>query len=255
MTVPASVRRAYEKAEHEVKKAESMARRAREQVQKSFPEWHVRHQALADSPAWGLIRMADEWKADLIVVGAHGHSVLGGRLILGSVSQRVLYEAGCSVRVARGRRRDLDSPLRLLIGVDNSPYSHAAVDAVHRREWPTGTEVCLLAVVDTVMAITPGPALPSILKWIEMGDEENLAHVRQIFEPSAEKLSSAQLNVAVKIRGGNPADGIIEEAESWGADCIFVGAKGVRGVERLLLGSVSSAVSARAHCSVEVVRP
>ena len=149
----------------------------------------------------------------------------------------------------------MDAPLRLLIGVDNSPYSNAAVDAVYRREWPNGTEVLLLAVVDTVMAVTPGPALPSILKWIEMGDEENLAHVRQIFEPSAEKLSSARLNVAVKIRGGNPADGIIEEAESWGADCIFVGAKGVRGVERLLLGSVSSAVSARAHCSVEVVRP
>ena len=83
MTVPASVRRAYERAEHEVKKAESMARRASEQVQKCFPEWHVRHQALADSPAWALIRMADEWKADLIVVGAHGHSVLGGRVILG----------------------------------------------------------------------------------------------------------------------------------------------------------------------------
>lgn len=36
--------------------------------------------------------------------------------------------------------------------------------------------------------------------------------------------------------------------------CVFVGAKGMRGIDRLLLGSVSSAVSARAHCSVEVIR-
>ncbi|MCM3871975.1 MAG: universal stress protein [Pyrinomonadaceae bacterium] len=253
--VPAGVRRAHERAEHEVKEAESLALRASEQLHKSFPEWHVRHEARADSPAWALIKRADEWKADLIVVGAQGHSVLGGRLILGSVSQRVLYEAHCSVRVARGRGRDADFPLRLIIAVDNSLYSHHAVDAVCRREWPGGTEVRLVAVVDTVMAITPDPSQPLELKWIEVGDEENFDQVRQVFEPEAAKLRSARLNAAVMIRRGNPADGIIAEAEGWGADCVFLGAKGMRGVDRLLLGSVSSAVSARAHCSVEVVRP
>jgi nucleotide-binding universal stress UspA family protein len=93
------------------------------------------------------------------------------------------------------------------------------------------------------------------MKWIEVSDEENWDQVRQIFEPLAEKLRSAGLDTAVMIRRGKPADEIVDEAESWGADCIFVGAKGVRGIERLLLGSVSSAVSARADCSVEVVRP
>lgn len=254
MYVPAGVRRAHERAERELKEAESMARRASEQIKKSFPEWQVSHEALADSPAWALIRRAEEWKSDLIVVGAHGHSVLGGRLILGSVSQRVLYEASRSVRVARGRPRNANSPIRLVIGVDNSRYSNAAVDAVYRREWPTGTEVRLLAVVDTVMAITPDPSQPSIVKWIEVGDEDNWDQVRQIFEPSAVKLRSAGLDAAVMIRRGDPTDEVVEEAKSWGADCIFVGAKGMRGIDRLLLGSVSSAVSARAHCSVEVVR-
>ena len=48
---------------------------------------------------------------------------------------------------------------------------------------------------------------------------------------------------------------LIAEAESWGADCIFVGARGGMGrIDRFLLGSVSSAVAARAHCSVEVAR-
>lgn len=255
MYVPAGVRRAHERAEREVKEAESMARRASEQIKKSFPEWHVRHEALADSPAWAVIRRADEWEADLVVVGANGHSALGGRLILGSVSQRVLYEASCSVRVARARRGETDSPLRIVIGVDGSPYSNAAVDAVYRRVWPTGTEVRLVAVVDTVMAITPDPSQPSIMKWIEVGEEDNWEQVRQIFEPSADKLRSAGLDAAVMIRRGNPKGEVVAEAESWGADCVFVGAKGMRGIDRLLLGSVSSAVSARAHCSVEVVRP
>jgi nucleotide-binding universal stress UspA family protein len=114
--------------------------------------------------------------------------------------------------------------------------------------------VRLLAVVDSVMAITPDPSQPSIVKWIETGDEDNLDQVRQIFEPSAAKLRAAGLDASVEIRRGNPKDEIIEEAEGWGADSIFVGAKGMRGIDRLLIGSVSSAVSARAHCSVEIVR-
>ena len=110
-------------------------------------------------------------------------------------------------------------------------------------------------VVDTVMPITPNPAEPSIVKWIEVGNEESWDQVRQIFEPYAAKLRAAGLHSEVLIRRGNPADQIIDEAHTWGADCIFLGAKGARGIDRLLLGSVSSAVSARAHCSVEVVRP
>jgi nucleotide-binding universal stress UspA family protein len=255
MTVPAGVRRAHERAERKLKQAEMMAKRASEEVKKRFPGWRVRHEALADSPAWAIIRTADQWEPDLIVVGAHGHSVLGGRLILGSISQRVLYEAHCSVRIARGRPEDTDSALRLLIGMDNSTYAGAAVEAVCGREWRAGTDVRLLAVVDTVMAITPDPSEPSVIKWIEVGDEENWDQVRQIFEPSADKLRAAGLNAAVMIRRGNPIEQILEEAASWGADSVFVGAKGTRGIDRILLGSVSSAVAARAHCSVEVVRP
>lgn len=254
MYVPAGVRRAHDRAQRKLKEAESLAVKASRQIKENFPQWQVTHESGADSPAWAIIKTADKWKPDLIVVGAQGHSVLGGRFILGSVSQRVLYEASCSVRVARGRERAGDTPLRLLIGVDNSQYSKAAVEAVCRREWPKGTQVRLLAVVDTVMAITPDPSQPSVLKWIETDDEDSWDEVRKVFQPSADCLRSAGLDAAVMIRRGNPTHELVDEAESWGADCIFLGPKGTRGIGRLLLGSVSSAVSARAHCSVEVVR-
>jgi len=255
LQVPAGVQRAHERAQRKLKEAEALAKRASEQIKKSFPDWQVSHQAVADSPAWSLISGADEWNADLIVVGALGHSVLGGRLILGSVSQRVLYEADCSVRIARGRRRDAASPLRLVIAVDNSPDANAAVAAVCLRQWPGGTQVRLLAVVDTVMAIGPDPSRPSEIEWIEVGDEENWDRVREIFEPAADRLRSTGLDASVMIRRGNPKQEVVTEAESWEADCIFVGATGMRGFDRLLLGSVSAAVSSRAPCSVEVVRP
>lgn len=253
--VPEGIKLAHERAELKLKQAESMASRASEQIRGNFPQWQVGHTALAESPAWALVSKAAGWKADLVIVGAHGHSALGGRLILGSVSQRVLYEASCSVRVARASRKDAESPLRLLIGVDNSEDSLAAVGAVYRRDWPAGTQVRLLTVVDTVMAVTPDPSAPSVVKWIGVDDEGNWDQVRNLFKSSVDKLRSVGLDAAVMIRRGNPKDEIVEEAQSWGANCVFVGAKGMRGVvDRLLMGSVSSAVSARAHCSVEVVR-
>jgi len=249
--VPEAIRHAHEHAQQTVEQSEVLAKRASEQLKSFFPGWTISYKAEADSPAWALIRKADEWKPDLIVMGARGHSVFGGRLIMGSISQRVLYEARCSVRIARASRKQADEAVRILIGVDNSEDSSAAVDAVCKRNWPEGSEVALLAVVDTVMPINTDA---SVMKWIEVGEERNWDQVREIFAPAAEKLRRAELHAEVLISRGNPADQILGEADSWGADCIFIGAKGTRGIERLLLGSVSSAVSARAHCSVEVSR-
>jgi nucleotide-binding universal stress UspA family protein len=67
-------------------------------------------------------------------------------------------------------------------------------------------------------------------------------------------LKSKGLNVSHVIRWGDAANMILEEAGDWQADAIFIGARGLGGVKRFLLGSVSSAVAARAHCSVEVIR-
>lgn len=255
MYVPDGIKRAHERAQRKLEQAEALAKRASKQIKSAFPGCQVTYKAEPDSPAWALVRTADHWKPDLIVMGAQGHSVFGGRLILGSISQRVLYEAHCSVRIARSARKNPDEPVRLLIAVDSSPDSSAAVDAVCHRGWPKGTEVGRVAVVDTVMAVSTNPSEPSPMKWIEVEDEKNWDQVREVFEPSAQKLRAAGLHAEVLIRRGNPADQILEEADTWGADCIFVGARGTRGIDRLLLGSVSSAVSARAHCSLEVVRP
>ena len=252
--MPESARRALDRAQQELDAAKALAQGAAAEIKSAFPSWTVNYDAQADSPAWALLRTADEWHPDLMILGARGHSVFGGRLILGSISQRVLYEAHCSVRIARAPVRDVAGPVRILIAVDRSEDSNAAIDAVARRSWPTGSEVALLSVVDTVMPVNP-VGDPSMVRWIEVADEENWEQVRELFAPEAQKLSNAGLHVEVLVRRGSPTDQILEEANSWGADCIFLGAKGTRGIERLMLGSVSSAVTARALCSVEVVRP
>jgi nucleotide-binding universal stress UspA family protein len=53
-----------------------------------------------------IIAEADEWNADLVVMGSHGHSGLH-RLLMGSVAQAVVAHAPCSVEVVRRRRQSV----------------------------------------------------------------------------------------------------------------------------------------------------
>jgi nucleotide-binding universal stress UspA family protein len=141
--VSAAVQRAWAQATHAVDEARALAQHACTHLLTFFPAWHVHAEACADSPAWAVVKKAEVWQPDLIVVGSHGRSALG-RLWLGSVSQKILTEARSSVRVGRSHRQTNAAPVRLLIGVDSSPDAAAAVHAVAAREWPAGSAVRLV---------------------------------------------------------------------------------------------------------------
>src|SRR4051794_1692912 len=137
--LPVAVRMARLQAAQAVDEAQRLAERVQGILCCRFPHWPVQAQAFADSPAWGIIKVADEWPADLIVLGTHGYSMVH-RFVLGSVAQKVVTEAHCSVRLARPHGRFAGSPMRFLIGVDSSHGAQAAVRAVAARTWPRDTE-------------------------------------------------------------------------------------------------------------------
>jgi nucleotide-binding universal stress UspA family protein len=222
-------------------KAESLAQTACERVQSYFPDWTVKAEARLGAPATVVIEKADEWRPDLIVVGSHGRSALG-RFMLGSVSQKVVTEAHCSARVARGRGSGPQAPARLLIGVDGSPDAEAAVTTVATRAWPAGSKARVVIAINDVVS--------EVIDQIEGGR----AWIHETREAAGARLRAAGLTVSSPIRKGAPKSVLPAEAASWGADCIFVGARGLSRFERFRLGSVSAATAARAHCSVEVVR-
>jgi nucleotide-binding universal stress UspA family protein len=60
--------------------------------------------------------------------------------------------------------------------------------------------------------------------------------------------------VSCEVFEGDPKTVLLTEAERWQADAIVLGSRGLSGMDRFLLGSVSAAVVARAHCSVEIIR-
>jgi nucleotide-binding universal stress UspA family protein len=232
-------------ASRTVAKAMSLARQAGERISSLFPSWKVQAEAASGSPARLVIEKADDWPADLIVVGSHGCSALS-RSLLGSVSNKVVTEARCSVRVARGRTVLPGTPLRILVGVDGSPGSEAAVRAVSARMWPAGSEARVVAVLDEIAAPVSGR-----LDW---NDEDGRTWVSETLDTAARELRAKKLIVSSLTRNGDPRRILPREAKEWGADCIFVGAKELSCLDRFLLGSVSAAVAARARCSVEVVR-
>ena len=255
MQTPADLQRWYGKGSQAVAEAEQLSARAAERLRKNFPGWTVAAEATCGSPAWEVIMKADGWKPDLVVVGSHGRNALG-RFVLGSVSQKVLTEARTSVRVARGRVEvEPAGPARIVVGVDGSPGAQAAVREVASRAWPPGSAARVVVADDPVVPSPVGNLIPPVTRWVEESNQSERERVLKMADAAADELRAAELKAVAIVVEGDPKRVLIEEAERWGADSIFVGSTGFSNrFERFLLGSVSAAVAARAHCSVEVVR-
>jgi nucleotide-binding universal stress UspA family protein len=230
--------------------AKQLAEEGANRLRQQFPQWKVDIEPSAGNPADTILEKATAWPADLIVVGTHGRSAIG-RAVLGSVSLKLIREASCPVRVARSHAHD--GPLRVLIGTDGSPEADNTLSEVCRRSWPAGTEVQVLAVHELLV--------PANAERIAIGqeiyrktNEDEHFRLKDVTRRAAEKLTQAGLHASAALKEGEPKEVLVEEARSWNADTIFVGARGLGRIEGLLLSSVSSATVAHAPCTVEVVR-
>jgi nucleotide-binding universal stress UspA family protein len=142
------------------------------------------------------------------------------------------------------------APIRLIIGVDGSKGAEAAIDAVAERQWPRGAEARIVNASRKLSIEASEQILSRLAGW---DDAEN-ARINRMVESATERLRAAGLLTSVAVEEKEPKRLLLSEAESWVADCVFVGARGMGRFGRCLLGSVSSAVAARACCSVEIVR-
>ncbi len=143
--------------------------------------------------------------------------------------------------------------MKILIAIDGSDFSQAALKSVIARPWPPNTEVKVLNVVEP----------PSLLMGREMsGPDPEFETVwnalreraKDIVSKAAEKLRAANFNVSTEMVEGDPKSEIVDEAKKWQADMIVLGSHGWSGLKRFLMGSVSEGVARHAHCSVEIVR-
>jgi nucleotide-binding universal stress UspA family protein len=246
-SVIAIVEHANKEAAQALHESNELALGASQQLQSYFPSWSVRPEATAGGPASELMRKAEEWQADLIVVGSQGRSAIG-RFILGSVSLEVATNSSRSVRIGRRYDAQIDERApRILVGFDGSPAAEQALRKVLMRPWPQGTEVQIIAVEDGVSEI--------IAESLSFGG----THVHEDGSITANRMNTISggqgLRVSAGIRKGDPRDVLITEGQDWDADCIVIGASRAGNTQPgFFANSVATALAADAECSIEIVR-
>ena len=137
----------------------------------------------------------------------------------------------------------------IVVGTDGSPEAEAAVERATELAGGTGAKVHL---------VTAYPDVPSYRERITSSAKREPIELRDVAETllarAVDKLSGEGIEVETHARDGDPAQVILEVAQEQKADLIVVGNRGLTGIERFLLGSVSSKLSHHAPCSVMIVR-
>jgi nucleotide-binding universal stress UspA family protein len=233
------------KADQSYEKSREQAAKARDWLHELFPTWRVHALATAGEPADEILQKANDLPADVTVLGAHGHAP-GLHLSIGSVSQKVLTHLRRTVRIARYglERPEAEDTNRVIAAIDGSAHSQSVIEQISMRTWPRKTSVRVVTALDP-------RALPARLEGGDCAAAKD--HAFTIATRAADALRGAGFNAFETVEQGDPRRVLLDAADTWKADCIFIGARGLTRSERFFLGSVSTSVAMRAKCTVEVV--
>jgi nucleotide-binding universal stress UspA family protein len=198
-----------------------------------------------------ILAAAEEWHADLVVLGARGLGAVAG-FLLGSVSLGVARHAHCSVMVVKGA----PAPLRgALLAIDASPGAVAAAAFLARLPLEPETTVRLLGVVERphYPATTPALAAGMVRQAIEQMVKERRTAIEQALDKAAGAFGAVK-RVERQVVVGHPVDEIVGAAARPGVNLVVVGARGLGALQRALLGSVSEGVLRHVDRSVLIVK-
>lgn len=203
---------------------------------------------VAGEPYAELIRQAETWRADRVVLGSIGRTGLS-RLLLGSVAERVVRYAHTQVFVARRTE-----PGVVLVGTDLSESSLPAIEAGTAEAKWRGTRTILLYASEVVteylqsagamFGLAPPLPPPEVV-------EQRHAAARKLLQDALARYGAEGEIVVVD----EPAEqALVRRAETLPAELIVVGTRGRTGLKRVMLGSVAERIVRHAHCSVLVAR-
>jgi nucleotide-binding universal stress UspA family protein len=218
------------------------AGRAAEAARAEAPALTVTEELVEGNAAPALLARAGD---GLLVVGEQGAGGLGGALV-GSVAATVAAHAIGPVVVVRGDvSTDADAPV--VVGVDGSPASEAAIDFATAFADTVG---CPLVAVHTWWDSLIETVPEAFIDLDAIAADERRLLAEQLAGRSA---THPDLAVSTVVTRSRPAPGLLEQAK--GARLLVVGTRGRGGFAGLLLGSVGRAVVHRAPCPVAVVPP
>jgi nucleotide-binding universal stress UspA family protein len=216
------------------------------------PRWpEVEMIVTLGDPRVEIVHVAEETRVDMIALGARGLGRLK-RSFVGSTSLAVARYAPCPVAIVRGRLR----PVRhILIAVDGSEGSHAALRFLSIFELVRDSQISLLHVLPT--STIPGRHRTGTSFPKQQPDEdrrEERATAEGMLANAAALLAEARHPAERLVSEGDPAQEIVRSARRCDVDLVVLGARGLRTLGRLLLGSVSETVLHHLGRPVVIVR-
>lgn len=140
--------------------------------------------------------------------------------------------------------------MKILVAIDDSKYSEAAVKGVANFFKPQTAEVKVLHVLTPILLSAP----PQMSRGYAPELEDQAKGARALVDRNAQQLREGGFKVDTLVERGDVRESILDSAANWQADLILLGCHGHKGMGRLLLGSVAESVVRHATCSVLVVR-
>lgn len=190
-----------------------------------------------------ITQMAEEFNADLVVVGAHPRPAVA-RFLVGSTAERVIRLAQIPVLGATEKRREPFQ--RILVAVDLSRLSRRILEVAAAFAQADQAEVRALYVQDRLT--------PMLLEAALFDEREQRHQARNQFESILSEVSlPSELMMSREIREGHAGQEILHEAQDWSADLVVLGTHGFGFFNRLLLGSTSTHVLRHGYCATLVV--
>ncbi|MCX7601902.1 MAG: universal stress protein [Meiothermus sp.] len=212
-----------------------------------------------DDIAEGIVYLANRSQCDLIVMGTHGREGLG-RMLLGSVAERVSRLAKMPVMLVRGDGQVEPSTglfERILAPVDGSEAGRPAFKMADQLATILDAELQILHVVPPLPAPMVGPYVGNMTAFNWEDTLRAMEEQGEAIVENARKLAKApRIKTALlKAQTRREADVIVDFARDSRADLIVMGTHGRTGLERLLLGSVAEGVAHHAPVPLLLVRP
>ena len=187
-------------------------------------------------PRVEIVNVADEMRAAMIVLGTRGLGRVK-RFLIGSTCLAVARYASCPVAIVRGRPRKTG---RVIVAIDGSSGSRAALRFLSIVGLKDDSRVIVMHVVPDAAG---GGASRS-----------RRADAQTLVQDGVARLQGSRRSVDRLITQGDAAREIVKAARIRDVDLVVVGARGLRTLGRLLLGSVSETVLHRADRPVIIVR-
>ena len=232
--------------------AEALLARARKLLQKTFSEVETRLRE--GLPIYEILKLLRDLHPDLVVSGTRG--VYGAKgLVLGSVSQRLLTYAPCSVMLIPAKVQRSDG-LKVMLATDGSRGAKAAARLI--ADLPALEEVMVVTVVrpldprDLLLEGATGTQSRTMRAQILQGRR---TAARRAIQETAEVLRSTSVPIRTRLLVGHPGSAIPQAARRERSDLLVLGSRGLTGLKAAALGSVSLAVAQLSHCPMLIVKP